>query len=1095
MRKLKALLAILSLLGIIIGCTEATTTEVITNDKKPEYKISFNANGGKGTMSDISIVAETSIILPENTFTRDNYTFMGWATTADGEVMFKNGAIFEGLYSDITLYAKWEKKVVPVVKITITFDVNEAGGTAPTAIETTLNKNVDLPVLTNAKFSHWNTKADGSGQSYKTTATFTESVTLYAILLAENAHTITYELDGGVNNTVNPFSFTEEDTVTLKNPTKDGYKFVGWYETADFSDSVVKGWFAGDKTANVTLYAKWEKEATSVVKITITFDVNGAGGTAPTAIETTPDENVELPVLTNAKFSHWNTSPDGSGQSYNGTATFTESVTLYAILLAENAHTITYELDGGVNHSKNPYSFTEDEMVALREPTKDGYKFVGWYENANFSGEKIELWYEGDKTANVTLYAKWEKVYTITFDANGGSGEMNKQEFIVGEEQKLNENTFTCDGNGFVKWNTKPDGSGINYINGESYSFSENVTLYAQWIRIGEVSSLKDGYLRINFTGTTTPMGVWIWGGFDESEISKCTVWGDKAFPLTGKNGDFFAFDIKLIENPKPVGFIILTDGWKKLSGDADITFKFPQKYKEIWVDTNGKIWIDAAQTKEPAGLLSASITSENEITMVTTGIDSVVATDFTVTDKNGNPINVTNATATKLTIDNTDYINKAPYTVIYTDKDKNKDTVVANIRSSLFLENDNTFNGGDLIIPDGTISIDSRAFSGCESLTSVTIPDSVTSIGYNAFSGCSNLESVSIGNSVMSIGNYAFYNCSSLASVTIPDSVTSIGYEAFDGCSSLESVTIGNSVTSIDSYAFRDCSSLTSVHITDLTAWNNIEFYNSYSNPLYYGANLYLNGNLAEFTVTFDAAGGVWNGEAVQTVTFGEKVAEPTEPSKTGYVFYGWYTSAKTLSSTAYNFDTVIKKDITLYAKWVDETVGYIAYSDGSISADYDSTKTPVGIVIEATDGTATKIVSLTQTYAQWSTEEVVTNATSTTDGMANMTAIQSISGWEEKYPAFKWCDDYTDGADNSEWYLPAMDELEQLYSVKDTVNAAIEKITAGGGTATKLGTGNYWSSSQSSNHDAWYQRFSDGFQDYSYKVYTYSVRAVRAF
>ena len=417
MRKLKALLAILSLLGIIIGCTEATTTEVITNDKKPEYKISFNANGGKGTMSDISIVAETSIILPENTFTRDNYTFMGWATTADGEVMFKNGAIFEGLYSDITLYAKWEKKVVPVVKITITFDVNGAGGTAPTAIETTLNKNVDLPVLTNAKFSHWNTKADGSGQSYKTTATFTESVTLYAILLAENAHTITYELDGGVNNTVNPFSFTEEDTVTLKNPTKDGYKFVGWYETADFSDSVVKGWFAGDKTANVTLYAKWEKEATSVVKITITFDVNGAGGTAPTAIETTPDENVELPVLTNAKFSHWNTSPDGSGQSYNGTGIFTESVTLYAILLAENAHTITYELNGGVNHSKNPYSFTENDAVILREPTKDGYIFVGWYESLNLSGSVVKGWFAGDKTENVTLYAMWLK---------DGNGDMTK---------------------------------------------------------------------------------------------------------------------------------------------------------------------------------------------------------------------------------------------------------------------------------------------------------------------------------------------------------------------------------------------------------------------------------------------------------------------------------------------------------------------------------------------------------------------------------------------------------------------------------------------------------------------------------------------
>ena len=252
----------------------------------------------------------------------------------------------------------------------------------------------------------------------------------------------------------------------------------------------------------------------------------------------------------------------------------------------------------------------------------------------------------------------------------------------------------------------------------------------------------------------------------------------------------------------------------------------------------------------------------------------------------------------------------------------------------------------------------------------------------------------------------------------------------------------------------------------------------------------------LAEFTVTFDAAGGSLTGETVQTVTSGEKVAEPTEPSKTGYVFYGWYTSAETLSSTAYNFDTVVKKDITLYAKWVDETVGYIAYSDGSISADYDNTKTPVGIVIEATDGAATKIVSLTQTSAQWSTEEVVTNATSTTDGMANMTAIQSISGWEEKYPAFKWCDDYTDGADNSEWYLPAKDELEQLCSVKDYVNAAIDKITAGGGIATKLGTGNYWSSSQGNySYAAWGQSFSDGRQHGYHKYDTGSVRAVRAF
>ena len=174
------------------------------------------------------------------------------------------------------------------------------------------------------------------------------------------------------------------------------------------------------------LYAKWEKEPEPAVKVTITFNVNGAGGTAPATITTTSAENVELPTLTNSKFSHWNTKADGSGLSYKGSAIFGESVTLYAILLAENAHKITYELDGGVNNSQNKYSFTEDDMVALREPTRDGYLFLGWYETADFSGEAIKVWFEGEKTTDVTLYAKWEKergdltvgsgVYSYTLD-------------------------------------------------------------------------------------------------------------------------------------------------------------------------------------------------------------------------------------------------------------------------------------------------------------------------------------------------------------------------------------------------------------------------------------------------------------------------------------------------------------------------------------------------------------------------------------------------------------------------------------------------------------------------------------------------------
>ena len=294
------------------------------------------------------------------------------------------------------------------------------------AIEVMEKNSGDKVVLVDnvANLSHWNTKADGSGLSYKGAVTFTESVTLYAILLAENAHTIAYMLNGGVNNPQNSFSFTEEDFIGLKNPTKAGYTFLGWYDNKNFTGKPIKGWAAGDKTANVTLYAKWEKEPEPAVKVTITFNTNGANVKAPEAITSTSIESVELPVLTGVNFSHWNTKADGSGQSYNGTAIFAESVTLYAILLAENAHTITYELNGGVNNPKNKFSFTEDEMVALREPTKDGYKFAGWYETASFSGEAIKVWFEGDKTANVTLYAKWEKDNSNNGDepVEGGNG-------------------------------------------------------------------------------------------------------------------------------------------------------------------------------------------------------------------------------------------------------------------------------------------------------------------------------------------------------------------------------------------------------------------------------------------------------------------------------------------------------------------------------------------------------------------------------------------------------------------------------------------------------------------------------------------------
>ena len=174
-------------------------------------------------------------------------------------------------------------------------------------------------------------------------------------------------------------------------------------------------------------------------------------------------------------------------------------------------------------------------------------------------------------------------------------------------------------------------------------------------------------------------------------------------------------------------------------------------------------------------------------------------------------------------------------------------------------------------VIGDEVTNISSYAFYKCTGLTSITIPSSVTNIGNNAFGECTNLSSVTInsnailsktytsssslkdifgiqvtnyviGDEVNNLGKYAFYGCSNIKSFTISNSVSTIGSYAFGGCTSLTSINIGSNVASIGESAFKDCTNLKKVNISDLAAWCNITFSDSYSNPLYYSHNLYLN-------------------------------------------------------------------------------------------------------------------------------------------------------------------------------------------------------------------------------------------------------------
>ena len=74
-----------------------------------------------------------------------------------------------------------------------------------------------------------------------------------------------------------------------------------------------------------------------------------------------------------------------------------------------------------------------------------------------------------------------EFMFIITYDANGGEGIMKPDTFYYGVSKQLSEITYTKDSHTFTSWNTKADGSGIPYENGQTLMISKNIVLYAQW--------------------------------------------------------------------------------------------------------------------------------------------------------------------------------------------------------------------------------------------------------------------------------------------------------------------------------------------------------------------------------------------------------------------------------------------------------------------------------------------------------------------------------------------------------------------------------------------------------------------------------------
>jgi uncharacterized repeat protein (TIGR02543 family) len=257
-----------------------------------------------------------------------------------------------------------------------------------------------LPEKAGSTFSGWEPSVP---------ETFPPEDSEYTAVWESEKYPINYNLAAGGINGKNPAAYTvETETIILSDPARDGYAFDGWYDSADFSGSRITQIEKGS-TGTITLYAKWTAE-----EYTVTFHPNGSSGAKYTR-EFTFGTTQPLPAVAYTRkgytFTGWNTDSKGTGIFYADGAGYTTGTAdgdLYA-LWEIVTYDIIYVLNGGTNASINPPDFTVAAgTITLSSPLREGYTFIGWYTNSDFSGSQKKKIPKGT-AENITLYAKWSE--------------------------------------------------------------------------------------------------------------------------------------------------------------------------------------------------------------------------------------------------------------------------------------------------------------------------------------------------------------------------------------------------------------------------------------------------------------------------------------------------------------------------------------------------------------------------------------------------------------------------------------------------------------------------------------------------------------
>jgi uncharacterized repeat protein (TIGR02543 family) len=490
-----------------IGVLYARWTEMQT--------ITFETNGGNETYEPRSYFAYSYYSytsgeirnpgLPGNPTRADGAAFLGWYDTWDFSSYYPITNSSTVSPTVTTLYARWSEKITVQFETfggTLSFTEKEFntgftyGSSENGNFSFTVTQN--MPTRGTDRFRGWYIDYECTIPASNSNEVDLNTPVFYAKW--STPVTITFEVNGGIPIAPKeglywdfPY-YISPNNYSLPTPSKTDAIFAGWYDTPDFSGSKIDNYSTVDQYKTI-LYAKWSE------KITVAFDANNGepitqkdGLYFDYAYYSSQNNYYSLPTPTKdgAIFMGWYDTPDFSGYQVTNSSLVDLDK---AILFAKWSEKITVAFDANNGepitqkeglYFDYAYYSSQNSYYNLPTPTKDGAKFMGWYDNPEFSGSQITSSSNVDKNTPI-LFAKWIEKITINFELNGGTGNATPQNYFPefnfsnsGQGNMGLPTTPTKDSAKFVGWYATPDFSG-SIITNSTYVDNSMSTLYARW--------------------------------------------------------------------------------------------------------------------------------------------------------------------------------------------------------------------------------------------------------------------------------------------------------------------------------------------------------------------------------------------------------------------------------------------------------------------------------------------------------------------------------------------------------------------------------------------------------------------------------------